>query len=88
MIDNCPVDRQSIKDALHIFGPSTTNLQGKSTRSPQDHVILERMTHIPTIILSRHTYILLGMNISLIGYDSSSHILAMLNSALLQNYLM
>ena len=53
---------QSIKDALHIFGPSVPNLQGKITRSSQNHVRLQDITPIPPIILQRHRNIVIGMD--------------------------
>ena len=63
MMLNCPADRSSINDAVHIFGPSTANLQGKSTRRTQDHVVLQKILHIPPIILSRHKNVILGMDV-------------------------
>ena len=32
MMDNCPINRQSIKDALSVFGPIKPKLEGKTTR--------------------------------------------------------
>ena len=50
MMDNCPADRSSINNAVHIFGSLTSKLQGKFTRSAQDHIILGRIPPIPPII--------------------------------------
>ena len=63
MIRNCPADRSSIKDAISIFGTSVPNLQGKTTRSTQGHVILDIITPISPTILTRHKNVVLGMDV-------------------------
>ena len=63
MMNDRPVNRQSIKDAIIIFGPSSPNCQGKTTRTGQGHVNLEDITPIPSIILYRYSNGVLGIDI-------------------------
>ena len=63
IMNNCPINRQSVSDALHIFGPSIANLQGKNTRYGQDHITLEHIAPIPPIILQHHKNIVIDMDI-------------------------
>ena len=62
-MDNCLINKQSIKDTLNIFGPRKPNLEVKTTRKGQGHVNVENITPIPTIILQRHSNVVLGMDI-------------------------
>ena len=63
MMHNCPIDRQSVNDALHIYGQSISNLLRKSTRSTQGHVILNNVCPIPPMLLTRHQNIILGIDV-------------------------
>ena len=38
MIDNCLINKQSIKDAFNIFGPSIPNIEYKTTQKGQGRV--------------------------------------------------
>ena len=63
MMNSCPFNRQSIKNAISIFGPSAPNLQGNSTLMGQGHVNIEDIPSIPGIIIQRCRNIVLGKDV-------------------------
>ena len=65
MLNNSPITRESIKNALAIWGPSVPNLDGKTVRRKGDAVLLneETITSIPPQILAHHNTIVLGINV-------------------------
>ena len=65
MLNNSPITRESIKNALAIWGPSVPNLDGKTVRRKGDAVLLseETITSISPQILSYHNTIVLGIDV-------------------------
>ena len=63
MMHNCLIDRQSVNDTLHIYGPSISNILGKSTHSTQGRVTLNNVYPIPPMLLTRHQNIILGIDV-------------------------
>ena len=62
---NYLVTHQSIKDALHLFGPSLPNLKGKTVRAGSKQVDLteEIITSIPLLIISRYGQVILSIDV-------------------------
>jgi len=87
IMSNCPVTRQSIKDALHIFGPSMTNLKGKVVRVGAKQVELTEETINPILpfIISYHAivmWVLVLMPLASTKYSSLWYTVIQLNSVL------
>ena len=61
---NFPVDRVSANNAVIIWGPSTANLKGKTTRSNTDPVVIndETIYPVPIEIMKIHGEITIGMD--------------------------
>ena len=62
---NCPVNRESANNAIRIWGPSTANLKGKTTRSHNEPVVINNeMIHpVPHDIMKLHSNITIGMDV-------------------------
>ena len=62
-MDNCPVNRQYIKDAMIIFRLITSNLQVKTTRMGHEYINFEEITPMSGIILQRHSDVVLDRDV-------------------------
>ena len=64
-MNNMPMTRESVKHAIHIWGPSEANLKGKSTENQANKVILNSITimAIPPDIITNHGQVVLGMDV-------------------------
>ena len=62
---NCPVNRESARNAISIWGPSKANLKGKTTRSQGDPVVInDNMVYpVPHDIMRLHSDVTIGMDI-------------------------
>ena len=64
-LKNCPVSREAVANAIKIWGPSKANLQGKTTRSSEEAVIVnaETVRPVPPEIMEAHSDVSIGMDI-------------------------
>ena len=65
MLNNCSITRDSIRHALSIWGPSLSNLDGKTTRRKGDAVLLNEETIssiLPDIVL-HHSNVMLCLDV-------------------------
>ena len=62
---NCSITRESIRNSVLIWGPSTANLKGKTTRTRPDDINVEAtmITTLPPYILDNHKHIALCVDV-------------------------
>jgi len=61
-LKNCPIIRQDVAAAEHVFGLDVPGLQGKTVRSPSQSVRVNVLP-IPVVIMERHRDVTLGVDI-------------------------
>ena len=65
MLKNCPISREAVRNPVKIWGPSTTNLKSKTTRSSTEVVVIsEEIIHpVPPEIMEAHGNVSIGIDI-------------------------
>ena len=61
-IHNCPITLDDAKRALHIYGPDTAHLQGKTTRDRPAPIPITDLTPIPRDVIEAQRFVNLSMD--------------------------
>ena len=66
LLPNCPITRDDILAAEHIFGPDVGSLKGKTVHRPSERVEA-RVNNIPMVIMERYREVVLGVDIMFVN---------------------